>query len=97
MSGPYGQQGAVVLQRESTPEVHVLEPSTGRELVEVVSTQTSTVVERELVKEVIEVIEPGPAGRDGAPGAPGSPGAPGPAGDGSDLPDMTIIFENGLL
>lgn len=94
MSGSYGQQSAVVIERESTPEVHVLELSTGRELVEIVSHQTSTVVERELVKEVIEVIEPGPAGRNGEPGPPG---APGEAGDGSDLPDMTIIFENGLL
>lgn len=41
----------------------------------------------------LEVVEvEGQRGADGAPGAPGPPGeSPG------DIPDMTLIFENGLI
>lgn len=45
--------------------------------------------------EVIDAYMTGPAGPVGAPGAPGPPG---PAGSiDEDLPDMTLIFENGLI
>ena len=33
----------------------------------------------------------------GPQGPPGAPGAPGPAADGSDVPDLTLLFENGLI
>jgi len=78
-------QSVVIVERDSSAEVQVL--STGTEVVEVQSIETTTVVEREVLKDVVEVVAPG-----------GPAGPPGPAGPepGLDLLDLTIVFENGL-
>ncbi|MFM9881194.1 MAG: hypothetical protein ACKVOO_12390 [Burkholderiaceae bacterium] len=40
---------------------------------------------------------PGDDGTDGANGVNGTPGPPGPQYTGAELPDMTLIFDNGLI
>lgn len=47
-----------------------------------------------------QVVVPvtGPVGSEGRDGPAGPPGPPGPVGSlDEDLPDMTLIFENGLI
>jgi hypothetical protein len=48
-------------------------------------------VHHESTTETVEIEVPGPAG------TPGPEGPPGPPGSVDDLPDMMLIFENGLL
>lgn len=93
----YGHQSTVVIEPVVSTGLVVVDNKPDLQVVEVITERTTQVIEREYMREVIEVVEPGPAGLPGKDGAPGTPGPAGPAADGSDLPDMTTIFENGLL
>lgn len=95
---------STLVEESGTPTVEVFE-TTARETVEVVaSVQTTEVhevqgdtytVEVEAVEHVtVEVEAPGQRGPEGPQGAPG---VPGPVGDiDNDLPNLTLLFENGL-
>lgn len=75
----------------SGPAIKIAAP-TGRPI-RVISPDTSIrVINPTTAGPAVVVPVTGPPGHDGAPGAPGTPGT-----EPEDLPDLTLIFENGLI